>query len=288
MRRRSVAEAGEDPPGGLAEAEIARLVDAEIARRRAAGLLDPAPKTSAFGRLTRHPLTVAFVAFALTTLLGGWYDGILKNRAERAARLERDIARIQAEEQEAAAKLSAFITLVNERSIRSDLLRSAIVRGAAEEARERKRAYDDVYLRWNVAYPLQIRVLRGLLGEEGQTIYERAVAEAIAPLFAKTDACLTAAFDLATARGFQIGAGFRPAGCSPEGRWTDLPRTSTVAVRECANAILTNMRGQIAGRALRRQGNAAGEPPPERRDWAASIEAELLASCPGLAPSVPA
>lgn len=145
--------------------EIEKLVDDEVARRRLTEVLNP-PKP-VWETVIRHPLFLTVFAFIVTTIIGGYYDSVLKDRADARAAEERARSQATADAQAAVQGLEHFATLVFERQTFTDLLRSAIARGDGYEARHRKTAYDKLYVRWNVELTLNLRRLRSYLGDSG-------------------------------------------------------------------------------------------------------------------------
>src|ERR1051325_6027027 len=96
-----------------------------------------------FSALLAHPLTLTFIGFLLTgvlgTLLVKFFDNLSKEREIEQTRHTRAV--------DAVIELS---TLINDRRTRAVLVASAIVRRASsKEIEARKLAYDEAYVRWN-------------------------------------------------------------------------------------------------------------------------------------------
>lgn len=113
--------------------------------------------------------------------------------------------------------------------------------------------------------------------------------ESIAPAFSAADACLTVAFDTARREGFPHPAPEVPAGsdgpCHGED-WVSYLTDQRDRVRQCINAVLSNMIPQIEARA---RSDPGAEVDPDRiraRDRA--IHAQLLGACPGMPEAPPA
>ena len=268
------------------ENEIKRLIDVEIARRRVAGELAKAGKKGGGGAWLRHPLFLTVFAFLVTTGIGGYYDSVLTERAEAREAEAAKHTRAEAREGEAILELQSFVTLVYTRAIRSDLLRSSIVRGSARETPERKQAYDAVFVTWNVELPQNLLMLRELIGVEGrQTVYERAVEQLIAPGFRRVDGCLTKAYDSAVEANYAgLSTDYRSWQCHNllgRKKWTSMPRGTVNRIRECAHAIMSNMISEI--RALTDAEVMSGTVGTEETARIeALIETALLESCPGM------
>ncbi|MEO1492710.1 MAG: hypothetical protein AAFV19_11210 [Pseudomonadota bacterium] len=254
----------------MTDDEIKRLVDDELARRRIGAAFEE-PK-SVWRTIFRHPLFLTVFAFFVTTIIGGTYDQILTARAEA-----------KAEADQAVAGLREFSTLVFERQTRGDLLRWAVVRGDAAEAKKRKEAYDAIYVRWNNTLILNLRDLRAYLGRDSQqSIYEVAVERSIVKSFSETDACLTHAYDVARRAGFPHPPPEVPPGadlpCAGED-WRAYLSTRHDQTRQCMITILNNMIPQIRLRV-----SGAPRLSEEALETArTAIRAQLEGQCPGMA-----
>jgi hypothetical protein len=169
------------------------------------------------GEASRHPLFITLVGFILTGIIGAAFTWYLNSystareadRAERARTAEFEATR-RTREVDAVREL---IELINERRTRAMLVASAIHRQSTEaEVEDRKRAYDDVYVRWNTkiqSLTLRIREIfkaahsefedyindlnyEMTLGVRGR---QRPQEEHREALLTKMDACITKAFD---------------------------------------------------------------------------------------------
>lgn len=160
---------------------------------------------AALWRGSSNPLVTTVVAFLLTGLLGGYFSHVLDERARE--REEAAEARARQQQEEAAARgraveaLRDVTDLLYERRARSELLASAIRRGAREaEIVARKQAYDDAYLRWNARLQsnlFRIREITGSARRDEYSAFEAKLEAHLAPLLRAADACVTRAFDLA-------------------------------------------------------------------------------------------
>lgn len=103
--------------------------------------------------------------------------------------------RIRAEQrQNAVQSLSRFIY---ERRARSEMLASALRRNVSlDEIVERKKLYDDAYVRWNTNHQANLLLVRQLLGEKQYSDFEALLEfQLVGNIFAPLDQCLTAAYD---------------------------------------------------------------------------------------------
>lgn len=231
--------------------QIEHLVDAEIARRHLDKALEPpAEDTSAWHGILRHPLFLTVFAFIVTTVIGGYYDGVLKDRAEARANADAAIA-----------ELEAFAQLVYERQIRTDLVRSAIFRGNQAEALARKAAYDRIFVQWNTDLHANLLSLRYHLGSDEETVFEASVVEVIIPAFQRSDTCLTVAYDVSFRAGFpspppseqitlaanDIAADRKRCGAVEGTRWASELDSDKNRVRACMNKLVEKMIPLIRG-----------------------------------------
>lgn len=267
--------------------EIQTLVDEEIARRRAEEALPP---TNGPLDWLRHPLMITLFGFLLTTVIGSFYDGRLKEREETRLEDARKVETARAEEAEAMGDLRAFVQMGYERQVRTDLVRSAIGRGMAEEAVRRKKTYDEIYTRWNVEIYPRLLNLRSLSGQDlVQTPYERAVEEAVLPSFGRSDSCLTIAYDTGFRADFPFPApndAIRATGkCGKTESWQGYMKTERDRLRTCLSGILSNMAPQIRARA--RDVLAPPLTEAEAARWRHRVEAGLAQACHGMAPPAP-
>ena len=87
--------------------------------------------------------------------------------------------------------------LTYERRTRAGLVMSSLRRGAElDELRQRKRAYDDVFVDWNSRIQSNLLQIRDVLGAKEATGFETLIQGALVPAFAEIDACLTRAYDV--------------------------------------------------------------------------------------------
>lgn len=86
--------------------------------------------------------------------------------------------------------------LIYERRTRAGLVVSSLRRGGSlEELKERKRAYDDVYVDWNKRIQSNLLQIRDVLGAREATGFETLIQGALVPAFTEIDTCVTKAFD---------------------------------------------------------------------------------------------
>lgn len=257
-------------PRAEAPADIRSLIRDEVERNAIAQALQPPPThRSKLQKVLRHPLFLALFAFTLTTILGGAFNEALKQRdatlsAQRAAATElqanRASRRAQAfkAEEQAIAALNEFVTLVYQRSVAADLMRFALIRGAIDEAKEHRKAYEQAYIDWNVNLPQSLQELRRLVAVSPQDMnkpnpYERAANDIIDAWFGRERACLYATLDKVS------GDLEATTGTCPE-PWEGATEQASHMARACARAILAGMSGDIHAVTIAR---AAGNPPPK-------------------------
>ncbi|MBK1658184.1 hypothetical protein [Paracraurococcus ruber] len=149
-----------------------------------------AERGSRLAEALRHPLCLALVSFLLT--------GVLANLVSRGLDQQ---ARERDREAELRAYASRTITevteLIFERLHRAELVGSSVIRRApVEEIKERKRSYDEAYLRWNIRLAGNQQRLAALLGPDRLPELRAFLDVGITQLFRLADACLTDAYDL--------------------------------------------------------------------------------------------
>lgn len=267
---------------------IEKLVDEELARRRVGSAFEPAQKKSIWAGFFRHPLFLTVFAFLVTTVIGGWYDHILKERDAEAQAIAQAASDARDEARAAVEGLREFATLVFERQTRSDLLRWAVVRGDGAAALKRKDIYDNFYVQWDVELALNLRRLRGYLGDHRRpSVYEIAVETSIAPSFVQTDACLTLAYDTARRLDFPYPSPIVPD--DPEHKcakreWFSLLTENRAVVHECMEEILDNMIPQIRLQADRSKTHEddSDQMQDARRATEREIHMKLQEACVGM------
>jgi hypothetical protein len=119
--------------------------------------------------LTRHPLTVVLVAFVLSGVLGTLFSNWISGRQSEIEQL-----RLAAESRKAAVQnLSRY---VYERRARAEMLASSFRRGASkDEIRERKKSYDETYVKWNSNHQANLFLVRDVLQEDQYSYFEQVV-----------------------------------------------------------------------------------------------------------------
>jgi hypothetical protein len=138
----------------------------------------------------RHPLTIVVISFLLTVVLGAlltqWIARETKLAEQNRAEVENNKTGVQ--------NLSRYIY---ERRTRAVMLHSAILRQAQlEEIKERKRLYDDAYVRWNSNVQANSFMIRDVLKGETYSFIESAVQTILVEkIFSPLDKCLTLAYD---------------------------------------------------------------------------------------------
>lgn len=269
--------------------EIRQVIREEVTRNQLREVLEePEKKKINWGR---HPLVITVAGFICTALIGNTLESRFAERDKLRIEQERILHKAKEREEEALSDLRNFVELAFERQVRSDLVRSAIIRGNKDEAIARKAAYDEVYTQWNIELFPRLKNLRTLTNirqeylEDEQSIFERAVEYTILSRFGAADWCLTSAYDFSYRSDFPhphdrslIQQGNN---CGGQGaNWTSYTRKNRDEVRECIGGILSQMMVEI-----RYQAATVLEDPPsekQRAKRAAEVEAKLRKSCPVL------
>ncbi|MEL7468085.1 MAG: hypothetical protein AAFN27_06510 [Pseudomonadota bacterium] len=269
--------------------EIRQVIREEVARNQLREVLEePEKKKINWGR---HPLVITVAGFVCTALIGNTLEARFAERDKMRVEQERILQKAKEREAEALADLRSFVELAYERQVRSDLVRSAIIRGNKDEAIARKAAYDEVYTQWNIELFPRLKNLRTLANirqehlKDRQSVFEKAVEYTILPSFGAADWCLTTAYD------FSFRADFphphdnklieRGGNCGGIGEsWRGFTNQHRNRVRECIGGILSHMIIEIRHQAA----TVLEEPPSEemRVERRAEIERKLRKSCPVL------
>ncbi|WP_137105582.1 hypothetical protein [Azospirillum argentinense] len=134
---------------------------------------------------------MTIIAFILTGILGGCFSAAI-------AIYQKDLDRAQSARSERKATVQALSRYIYERRVRSELLSSSLRRNSSiEELRERKKNYDDSYVKWNTEIKANLFAVRHVLGEREYGIIENYVeVSLVLKSFKPIDACLTKAYDL--------------------------------------------------------------------------------------------
>ena len=141
--------------------------------------------------LSHHPLVVVFVAFVLSGVLGTLFSTWISDRQSEIEKL-----RLAAEARKAAVQnLSRYMY---ERRARAEMLVSSLRRNVSQdEIKERKRLYDDVYVRWNSNHQANLFLVRDVLQEVQYSYFENVIEfDLVSKIFAPLDNCLTRAYDV--------------------------------------------------------------------------------------------
>lgn len=139
--------------------------------------------------LSRHPLTVVIVGFVLTGVVGTFLSN-------RFAEKQRDRERFLQVTDARRTAIQDFARTLYERRARTDMLASALRRHAPEsELGERKRLYDEIYVRWEKDLQPNLFMIRSAMESDDYTTLEGDVESRLAPLLRQLDTCITAAYD---------------------------------------------------------------------------------------------
>lgn len=148
----------------------------------------------------RHPMAIVLVSFLLSGLIGAGFSNWLSGQTKEAER-----ARIQAESRKAAVQnLSRY---VYERRARAEMLASAFRRHApVDEIKDRKKLYDDAYVKWNSNHQANLFLIRDVLQDDDYSYVESVVEfRLVGKIFGPLDGCLTKAYDSALSSGDPVG-----------------------------------------------------------------------------------
>ncbi|MEM7742631.1 MAG: hypothetical protein AAF409_02875 [Pseudomonadota bacterium] len=267
----------------MTEEDINRVVDAELARRRIGAAFEP--KQGRLSAVLRHPLFLTVFAFVVTTVIGGFYDGIVQDRRAEALAAENARAQRAAEAELAVAGVEAIARLAFEINTRARFVAYAVWRGDLESAEERKDALDALSIRWDTEFRLNLMKIRGYLGNHLRgNHYESAFANVVAPSMETMMVCIAAAFDRSRTEGFarmDDAALDRPLlpWCAsrefPDLGWFDYSMAHYERSGTCTNMILWALSQQIRENAA---GPVTADQDVERLDYFG----ELAEGCKGL------
>lgn len=146
-----------------------------------------------------NPAAVAVLGFALTGILGTYFvhqlDDYAKQREEETASRRRAF--------EAVRDISE---LFYERRVRSVMYASALEHGAREaEVTPAKKAYEDVFTRWNAklqSNTFQIREITGNVGSQKRSSLEEQFLQYLQPLLDETNRCVYRAYLASVSDGY--------------------------------------------------------------------------------------
>jgi hypothetical protein len=129
----------------------------------------------------------------LIFVLGFVVNQSIRSRDDVLTQAEQDRVRSE-QRQNAVQSLSRFIY---ERRARAEMLASALRRNVSlEEIVERKKLYDDAYVRWSTDHQANLLLVRQLLEEKQYSKFEELLeCHLVGNIFAPLDQCLTAAYD---------------------------------------------------------------------------------------------
>lgn len=154
--------------------------------------------------------------FTFTGLIGVVLDWLVDESAKAAAEREAAIAQAHSTENRAREALFDLMTLTNERAIRTRLLRSGLIRGAASVP-DRMDDYQVAFAAWNVDLDAILFRIREALADDPNQFttkhrFETLIADHVdyknTSAFRTADRCLTDAFDKITKEG-PTATGFR-------------------------------------------------------------------------------
>lgn len=139
--------------------------------------------------LSRHPLAVVVVGFLLTGVVGTFLSNRITER-------QRDRERFLQITDARRTAIQDFARTLYERRARTDMLASSLRRHAPEnELSERKRLYDEIYVRWEKDLQPNLFMIRSAMESDDYTTLEGDVESKLAPLLRQLDTCITVAYD---------------------------------------------------------------------------------------------
>ncbi|MEM6374566.1 MAG: hypothetical protein AAF727_17590 [Pseudomonadota bacterium] len=205
---------------------------------------DPAPPPKI--DWLRHPLLLTTVGFLFTGIVGTWLEMQMADSAKAAAKREAALQHANQTEARARVALLDLMQITNERAIRTSLLRSALETKLDQLPEgllmERKTAYDQTFVEWNVELDSVLFRIREALAEEPDAVTTPHRFEALmdahvstGPLaaFRNADMCLTDAFVKLNRPGGRVN-GFI---CGND--WKDDVISHTQRATACVEAILS-------------------------------------------------
>jgi hypothetical protein len=140
--------------------------------------------------ISRHPITIAVIGFVLTGVLGAFLSSWITIHQKSIEREHSD----REARKTAVQNLSRYIY---ERRSRAEMLASALRRNASlDEIRDRKKLYDEAYVKWNTNNQANLFLVREVLREDEYTLFESIIEfTLVGKILAPMDSCLTRAYD---------------------------------------------------------------------------------------------
>ena len=144
--------------------------------------------------ISRHPLVIVLVSFFSTGILGTFIGQAVTSRDKEIEkrRLQTEIRRSVVQE---------FSRQVYKRRVRAEMLASSFKRSAQlDEVKDRKKMYDEAYVKWNSNHQANLFLIRNMLASKEYTEIESIVEfTLVTKIFSPLDMCLTKAYDAAIA-----------------------------------------------------------------------------------------
>jgi hypothetical protein len=179
-------------------------------------------------RILKHPLAAALLTFIFTGIGAALINDYL-NRVSKTRDLE------LAATQRAAESVKTVTDLLFERGFRAQMIVSAIKRNAdLEEIKDRKKAYDAIYVRYNSTIQSNLFRVREMFRTTEYTNFERFLEEPIRDLLVAQDDCVTSAYDNAVSsdQSKRALATENLSHCPKRGRGVEMDKIWT-AIQEC-------------------------------------------------------
>jgi hypothetical protein len=150
------------------------------------------------------PILIAFIGYQINLSFRA-ADAARDEQARMVEKGQIELAKTEEEIRIRQQSVERFSQYIYERRTRSELLLSGLKRHARDptelsknEVVERKRLYDDAYVKWNANNQANLFLIRQVLGMKTYTTFEQIVeTRLVGKIFNPLDACLTRAYDAA-------------------------------------------------------------------------------------------
>jgi hypothetical protein len=172
---------------------VESVIDDEVLRQRIRKIMgEPKPETG-WARLLKHPLFTLFIGFLLTWGVGTMLTGQMA-RAREAE--EQRAARARARTEGSLKAVLEVSRAVDDRYVRAEMLLASLSRGEPDKGlEERRKAYDDAYVRWRSSLHANLFTIRDAVGQSRYTVFEQALNERLPRHYAALDTLMFRAYD---------------------------------------------------------------------------------------------
>jgi hypothetical protein len=158
-------------------------------------------KSEGKAEFLRHPLTLLVLGFVLSGILGTifsqWLSRQQKQIEEEASIRQKELEKARLDEEARKIAIQNLSRFIYERRARAEMLASSIRRNAdIDETRERKKLYDEAYVKWNANHQANLFLVRDVIREEEYSFFESIIEfTLVGKIFSPLDGCLTASYD---------------------------------------------------------------------------------------------